>query len=186
MKKVLTIIALAAFTTVFAQDNKNKKQETITTKTAVKSEKGVDVSTKAVTKTQKQAISLSEKDANRTNQEMVVQPATINTEVNYDYEGNRFKFINQRDKDGYRMMTVKDNATHEEYAIIKPTSKNGYYIMSQNGKSSFGYFNDNGDFVVEKYDTDKDAVVSVIYRLNETGGIKPIKSNSVNIQQQDK
>jgi len=99
MKKVLTIIALAAFTTVFAQDNKNKKQETITTKTAVKSEKGVDVSTKAVTKTQKQAISLSEKDANRTNQEMVVQPETINTEVNYGYEGNRFKFINQRDKD---------------------------------------------------------------------------------------
>jgi len=52
--------------------------------------------------------------------------------------------------------------------------------------SSFGYFNDDGDFVVEKYDTDKDAVVSVIYRLNETGGIKPMKSNSVNIQQQDK
>lgn len=95
-----------------------------------------------------------------------MQPSKINTSVDYGYEGNRFKFINQEDKDGYRMMTVKDNATQEEYAIIKPSSQNGYYIMSQDGKSSFGYFNADGNFVVERYDAKLDAVVSDVYKLD--------------------
>lgn len=165
MKKVLIVFALAAFTTGFAQENKNEKQETVVTKTAVKSEIGTDVSTKAVTKTEKQVITLSDSDANQTNQAMVMEPTKVNTDVNYGYDGNRFKFINQKDENGYRLMTVKDNATHEEYAIIKPTSQEGYYILSKDGSSSFGYFNAEGNFVVERYDAEKDAIISDIYML---------------------
>ncbi|MEM0518790.1 MULTISPECIES: hypothetical protein [Aequorivita] len=165
MKKTLLIIALAAFTAGFAQENKNKKSETVVTKTAVKSEKGTEVSTKAVTKTKKQILALDDSDANQTNQSVVMKPAKVNTDVSYDYDGNRFQFLNQKDKDGYRLMTVKDNATQEEYAIIKPTSQNGYYIMSRDGKSSFGYFNADGNFVVERYDANLDAIVSDVYKL---------------------
>lgn len=165
MKKVLIVFALAAFTTGFAQENRNEKQETVVTKTAVKSEIGTDVSTKAVTKTEKQVIALSDSDANQTNQAMVMEPTKVNTDVNYGYDGNRFKFINQKDENGYRLMTVKDNATHEEYAIIKPTSQEGYYILSKDGSSSFGYFNAEGNFVVERYDAEKDAIISDIYML---------------------
>lgn len=182
MKKILMIIALAAVTTGFAQENKNEKKETIVTKTAVKSEKGTDVSSKAVTKTEKQVVSLSDMDANQTNQTMLVEPTQIKTDVDYDYNGNRFKFINQKDENGYRMMTVKDNATNEEYAIIKPTSKNGYYILSQKGKSSFGYMNENGDFVVESYDADKDAVISTIYKINSSNmNEKPMDKDSMDM-----
>ena len=166
MKKILIIFALAAFTTSFAQENKNKTTETVVTKTAVTTNSGTDVSTKAVTKSQKQVVELSASDANQINQTMVMEPVKVNTEVDYGYEGNRFKFINQQDKDGYRMMTVKDNATQEEYAIIKPSSQNGYYIMSQAGKSSFGYFNADGNFVVERYDAKSDAIVSDIYKMD--------------------
>lgn len=165
MKKVLIVLAIAAFTTGIAQENKNEKQETVVTKTAVKSEKGTDVSTKAVTKTEKQVITLSDSDANQTNQTMVMEPTKISSDVNYGYAGNRFKFINQKDENGYRLMTVKDNATEEEYAIIKPTSQDGYYILSKDGSSSFGYFNSDGNFVVEHYDAEKDAIVSNIYKL---------------------
>jgi hypothetical protein len=165
MKKVLMIFALAAVTTAFAQENKNKKQETVVTKTAVKSDEGTDVSTKAVTKTKKQVIALNKKDAHKTNQEVVMKPAKIKMDVSYDYDGNRFKFLSQKDKNGYRLMTIKDNATNEEYAIIKPTSQNGYYIMSKNGKSSFGYFNAEGNFVVERYDPNTDTIVSDVYKL---------------------
>lgn len=165
MKKVLIILALAAFTTGFAQENKNKKQETVVTKTAVKSEKGTDVSTKAVTQTEKQVIALDDSDANQTNQSVVMKPTEINTDVSYGYDGNRFQFINQKDENGYRLMTVKDNATQEEYAIIKPTSQNGYYIMSKEGKSSFGYFNADGNFVVERYDPNLNSIVSDVYKL---------------------
>lgn len=165
MKKTLLIIALAAFTAGFAQENKNKKTETTITKTAVKSEIGTEVSTKAVTQTQKQVLALDDSDSNQTNQSVVMMPAKINTEVSYGYDGNRFKFLSQKDKDGYRLMTVKDNATQDEYAIIKPTSQNGYYIMSRDGTSSFGYFNADGNFVVERYDANLDAIVSDVYKL---------------------
>lgn len=165
MKKVLMILALAVFTTGIAQENKNEKQETVVTKTAVKSEIGTDVTTKAETKTEKQVITLADDDANQINQTMVMEPTKVNTDVNYGYDGNRFKFISQKDEIGYRLMTVKDNATHEDYAIIKPTSQKGYYILSKDGSSSFGYFNAEGNFVVERYDTEKDAIISDIYIL---------------------
>lgn len=159
------ILALAAFTTGFAQENKNEKQETVVTKTAVKSEIGTDVSTKAITKTEKQVITLADEDVNQINQTMVMEPTKVNTDVNYGYDGNRYKFISQKDENGYRLMTVKDNATEEDYAIIKPTSQKGYYILSKDGSSSFGYFNAEGNFVVERYDTEKDAIISDIYLL---------------------
>ncbi len=175
MKKIL-ILALAAFTASFAQENKNEKKETVLTNTAVKSYKGTEVSTKAVTKTVKQEIALNDSQANQTNQSVVMKPAQVDTDISYNYEGNRFKFISQKDNNGYRLMTVKDNATQEEYAILKPTSQNGYYILSQSGKSSFGYFNADGNFVVERYDPKTDAVISEIYKVEmNKDAVKPNK-----------
>lgn len=165
MKKLFIIFALAAFTTGFAQENKNTQQETTLTKKSVKSEKGVEVSTKATTQTQSEVISLDDSDANKTNQTMVMKPVQVDTDVNYSYDGNRFQFMNQKDENGYRLMTVKDNATQEEYAIIKPSTQNGYYILSKDGTSSFGYFNESGNFVVERYDAKLDAVVSDVYKM---------------------
>ena len=177
MKKVLMIFALAAFTSGFAQidKNKNKKTETVVTKTTVQDNKGTDVATKSVSKTEKQLLALDETDANQTNQSVVMKPIEVDTDVTYDYEGNRFKFLNQKDKEGYRLMTIKDNATNEQYAVIKPTSQNGYYIMSQDGKSSFGYFNTEGNFVVERYDAKTDAIVSEVYKLNVKNDMKKDK-----------
>lgn len=165
MRKLMIIFALAAFTTGFAQDNKNTKKETMVTKKTSKNDKGVDVSSKSETKTEKQTLSLEKADANKTNQNVIMSPSEVDTDVSYGYEGNRFKFINQKDENGYRMMTVKDNATQEEYAIIKPSTQNGYYILSQDGTSSFGYFNEDGNFVVERYDAKQDAVVSDVYKM---------------------
>lgn len=167
MKKVLLIFAWAAFTTTFAQENKNKTKETTVTKTAVKTDQGTDISTKSVTQTKAQVITLKDNQASQTNQSVVMKPTKVDTNISYDYDGNRFKFLNQKDEKGYRLMTVKDQATQQEYAIIKPTSQNGYYIMSKDGKNSFGYFNEAGDFVVEGYDAKNDVVVHNIYKINK-------------------
>ena len=162
------IMALAVATTGFAQDtkNKNKKSETLTTKTTTRDNKGDKTAIKSVTEKEKQVISLQDGDENRTNQTMVMSPVEVDTEVNYGYDGDRFQFVNQEDKDGYRLMTVRDNAKHEEYAIIKPTSQDGYYILSKEGKTSFGYFNQEGNFVVERYDEKLDQIVSDVYKIN--------------------
>lgn len=165
MKRIFLIFALAAFTSGFAQKNKNKTSETVVTKTITTDNKGTDVKTQEIKQTKEQVIALDASDANQTNQAIVMKPAEVDTEVTYGYEGNRFKFLNQKDEKGYRMMTVKDNKTQEEFAIVKPTTQNGYYILSQDGKSSFGYFNAEGNFVVERYDPKSDSVVSEVYRL---------------------
>ena len=166
MKKIALIFALAAFTTGFAQKNLNTQKETVVTKTEVKDNKGTTESTKAVSIKKNQEINLANSDSKKTNQNIVMTPVKVNTDVVYAYEGNRFQFLNQKDKDGYRLMNVKDNETREEYAVIKPTSQNGYYIYSQKGKSSFGYFNEDGNFVVESYDPKTDSVVNQIYIMH--------------------
>lgn len=165
MKKICLIFALAAFTTTFAQEITNKISETVVTKTTVTDSKGSEVNTQAVIETKEQPVGLKASDANKVNQEMVMKPAKVSTEVIYGYEGNRFKFLSQKDENGYRMMTVKDNQTNEDYAILKPTSQNGYYILSQDGNSSFGYFNNDGNFVVERYDPKTDTIISEEYKL---------------------
>ncbi len=165
MRRILIICALAAFTSGFAQKNTNTKKETVTTKTAVKDNKGTEVSSKSVSKSQKETIALEANNPNQTNQTMVMRPSEVDTEVTYGYDGNRFKFLNQKDEEGYRLMTVRDNATQSEYAVIKPSSQDGYYIFSQDGRSSFGYFNEEGNFVVEGYNPKTKAVEQQIYRM---------------------
>ncbi len=162
MKKVLMIFALAAFTTAFAQENKNEKTETVVTKTSVKDSKGTDVATKEVTKSEKQVVALNSNDANQTNQEVVPTPVQVNTDVNYSNDGRNYTF--QTAPVGYKMMT-SDAGAVKDYAIVRPSSQKGYYIMSQDGNSSFGYFNQNGDFVVEHYDAASDAIISTVYQL---------------------
>lgn len=176
MKKLLLIFTLAAFTSAFAQENTNTIKETTTTKTAVKDSKGTKVSSKSMTVSEKQRLELQAKNSNQTNQEVKMSPVKVNTEVSYGYEGNRFQFLNQKDKDGYRLMNVRDNKTQNEYAIIKPTSQDGYYIYSKDGKSSFGYFNADGNFVVERYDENLDAIVSDVYKLEMNKASMKIKN----------
>ena len=162
MKKTLLIFALAAFTTAFAQENKNEKTETTTTKTYVKDSKGVDVDTKAVTKTEDEVIALNNASTDKTNFSTMMLPSEVKTDVNYQNDDREFSFEAQAE--GYKMMAIKDKATNE-YATIRPSSQKGYYIYTQNGDNSFGYFNQNGNFVVERYDAKTDAIVTTIYKL---------------------
>jgi|SRR5690606_38256332 len=164
MKKVLMIFALAAVTSAFAQENKNKKTETVVTKTAVKDSKGIDVSTKEVTQSQKQVIALEDSDANKTNQAVIMKPVEIDTDVNYSQGGTDYTF--QSAPIGYKLMTTNAGAI-KDFAIIRPSSQKGYYIIDQEGAGSFGYFNSDGDFVVERYDTTTDAVITTVYELKQ-------------------
>lgn len=174
MKRFIIITALLVGTISFAQTNKNTETETVITKKTITDNKGTRTATKSESQTRNQKMRLSEKDANKVNQTVIMEPAEVNTSVSYDFEGERFQFINQEDREGYRLMTIKDNAQDKEYAIIKPTTQNGYYIISKEGKSSFGYFNDEGNFVVERYDEKADKVISDVYRLNK----KDLKSKN--------
>lgn len=166
MKRFIIITALLVGTISFAQTNKNTETETVITKKTITDNKGTRTSTRKESQTKKHTMRLADEDANKVNQSVVMEPVEVNTNVSYDFEGERFQFLNQEDRQGYRLMTVKDNANNEEYAIIKPSSQEGYYIISKKGESSFGYFNDEGNFVVERYDPKQDKIISDVYKLN--------------------
>lgn len=163
MKKIAFILALATFSMSYAQENKNEKKETVVTKTTVQNSKGEEVSTKAVTKTEEQVIALERSDANMTNQNITMLPTKVDTNVTYSNDGVDYSFEAQNK--GFKMMSRDDVNNSEDFAILRPSSQKGYYIMSQDGVSSFGYFNQNGNFVVESYDETSDSIVTTVYEL---------------------
>lgn len=163
MKKILIVFALAAFTGVYAQEtNKNENKTTVTTqtKTRVTDNSGVNVTTKETKKTATQELALRGFDGTH-NFNTVMTPTNVNTDVDYNYDGATYRF--QPADTGYTIMTGENGET--TYARIRPSSQRGYYIVTQEGNNSFGYFNSDGDFVVESYDPDNDGVMNYVYKI---------------------
>lgn len=168
MKKLMIVIAVSAFTSGFAQENVMEKSETTITKTTVVDNKGVDVSTKAVKETEKQAIEI-EGQVDRSNFNTTVTPVISNSEVSYSHDGTNYAFLSE--DNGYKMMALVDD-NFNQYAIIRPSAREGYYICSQDGDNSMSYFDQDGNFVVESYDAENDAVISTTYKLQSSKMMK--------------
>jgi hypothetical protein len=162
MKKILLVFALAAFTTTFAQvdQNTNKTKTTTITKKKVTDSKGTSVSSQEVTTTRTQKLALTDFEGKH-NFETVMQPWNVDKNVKYYNDGNMYWMTPE--KKGYTVMTNMDGSK-TEYATIRPTSQEGYYIYSQDGENSFGYFNSDGDFIIESYDSDNDGVTNYVYK----------------------
>lgn len=170
------IFALAVLTTsAFAQKNKNEKTETVTTKIIVKDSKGVHTNVKELTRTESQDIKLDPRDAGKVDQDYTLGPKRIQTNVNYSSDGQNYSFESQRN--GFKMYNTK-NGRKSDYAILRPTSRQGYYIMSAEGDDSFGYFNDAGNFVVEQYNPKTDVVEKTEYKL-EVKSQSTVKTDAV-------
>lgn len=160
MKKLILIFALVAFTAVSAQEIEDKKKETVITKTTVQDSDGKEVAAKAVTKTTNQVITVE--GTGELNQSTIMTPTNVNTDVSYSNAGTNYTF--EAEKLGFRMLNT-NNDDGEIFAVLRPSSQKGYYVISQNGNNSFGYFNQDGNFVVDSYDTKTDAVITTIYLL---------------------
>lgn len=175
MKKILIVFALAGFTSVFAQENKSEQTETVTTKVKVKDNTGIHTDVKEVTRTETQPIKLDPKDAGKMDQDYDLGPTKVQTDVSYNSSDHNYIFENE--KNGYKVYDTKAG-DKKDFAILRPTSVKGYYIMSQEGDNAFGYFNENGSFVVERYNPSTDAVEKTIYKL-EMQSKTSIKQNKM-------
>ena len=164
MKRIVLIFSLAAFTSGFAQvdQNKNKMKTTTVTKRVVTDNEGSETSTKAVTQTRTQELALTDFEGEH-NFSTVMKLGTVDTDVKYMNNNNKYWLT--PDKPGYKVMTNINGEDHT-FARIRPTSQDGYYLHTQDGENSIGYFNEDGDFVVESYDSDNDGVYNYIYKVN--------------------
>lgn len=168
MKNItLGIVALLLSINSQAQ-NQNVKTEVKTTLTTVKDSDGQKQVVKTEEVKEVQNIELKEAQPNTLNIEMKDSPVkvTSTTKINANgvsriidvdrsayYMLNGEKYQVATDASGYTMSIPNKRKT----AILRRTSNNNYIYRNRN-KISFGYFDDNGNLILETYNQNTDKI----------------------------
>ncbi|MEL1244232.1 hypothetical protein AAEO56_08175 [Flavobacterium sp. DGU11] len=167
MKNIAMIITLVMGLTLNAQVNTNVTKESKTTTVTVNNGTGTP---KKVVKTENtnavQNIELQDADSKKLNKDMKMTPVEVNssTTVSGDgiptyYETNGKRYIFVPDSNGYKVSSSTDV---NDFGVMRKTS-NGQYIYHSKDRTSVGYVDANGNFVVESYDDKSDGVTVETY-----------------------
>ena len=168
MKTIILGIAAFLFTVNIQAQNKNVKSEVKTTVTTVKNSDGQKKSVKTQEVKEIQKIELKDAESNALNKERKETPVevtaitsiTANGVTNivdvdrsayYDLNGEKYQV--KLAESGYTI--YQSNA--EKAAVLRKTSNNNYIYSSKN-KTSYGYFDANGNLVLESYDDKTDKI----------------------------
>ncbi|MFV5692651.1 hypothetical protein ACM55K_11555 [Flavobacterium sp. LT1R49] len=169
---ILGMTAFLLSLTIQAQ-NQNVKSEVKTTVTKVKDSEGEKQLIKTQEVKEVQNIELKDADSNVLNKEVKESPVqvTATTAVTtdgmtkvididrsayYNLNGEKYQFTT--DNSGYTMYLPNS----KKAAILRRTSNNNYIYKSKN-KTSYGYFDANGNLVLESYDDKTDKVTVETY-----------------------
>ncbi len=163
----ITITILLVSSIVFSQ-NKNVKDETKTTVTTVKNSDGEKKFIKKENTKEVQNIELKEEKPNTLNIETKDSPVSVTTTTNitnpdgstrtvdidrssyYISNGNKYKL--ELDALGYTI-----NYKDQKPALLRKTTTNSYVYRSVD-KTAIGYFDTNGDLIIELYDDKLDKI----------------------------
>lgn len=172
MKTLAIITMLTLGLSLNAQVNKNVTEETKTTKVTVNDGSNPRTVTKTEKKESTQNIELKDANSKKLNKDIQQTPVQVNSSTTisgdgiptqqtnstdyYELNGQRYMFVS--DKTGYRISSP-DN---KDYGILRKTSNNNYIYRSKE-RTSVGYFDANGNFVVETYDDKTDGVTVETY-----------------------
>lgn len=169
------MVTLLVTMTIQAQ-NKNVKDETITTVTTVTTSDGEKKYVKKENTVEVQNIELKEEKPNTLNIETKDSPVEvtkttkiinpdgstrtvdIDRSAYYELGGKKYKVA--LDANGYRMI-ADDNKTS---SLLRKTSTNSY-IYSSGTKTSIAYFDVNGNLVLESYNPKTDQVTFETYTV---------------------
>lgn len=169
------ILGLSAFLvslTTQAQ-NENIKAEVKTTVTTTKDSEGEKKSVKTEVVKEVQNIELKDADSNALNKEMKQTPVQVTATTAITTNGitkvidiDRSAYYNLN---GKKYQVSSDNSGYTMYlpdgkkaAILRKTSNNNY-IYNANNKTSYGYFDANGNLILESYDYKTDKVTVTTY-----------------------
>lgn len=175
--KTLAIGIVAFFFSMNGQaQNQNVTAVTKTTVTTVKDSKGEQKTVKKQEVNEVQNIELKEAQPNTLNIEMKDSPVqvtsvtqvtnpdgttrTVDVDRSSYYMGNGQKYRLDLDPMGYKIMS---DATKKP-ALLRKTSTNSY-IYRANNKTSIGYFDTQGNLVLETYDDKSDQVTVEKYTI---------------------
>ncbi|HMI07480.1 MAG TPA: hypothetical protein VK528_08035 [Flavobacterium sp.] len=169
MKNLALGIAAVLFTLNMQAQNTNVTETSKTTVTTVKDSDGQKQLVKEQKTTEAQDIKFKDTKGDPLNKEMEVTPTqvTSTTQVTnpdgstrtvmtdrssvYNYNGKDYKV--NLDASGYTVM----GSDMKKPALLRRTSTNSY-IYRANNKTSIGYFDTDGNLVLETYDDKSDKV----------------------------
>lgn len=171
----LGLLLLLFFINTQAQ-NQNVKSEVKTTITTIKDSEGEKTLVKKQDIQEVQNIELKDADSNILNKEMKETPVqvtsltkvtnpdgttrTVDIDRSSYYLSNNKKYKVNLDASGYKIISVDNGSS----AILRKTSTNSY-IYRAKGKTSIGYFDTEGNLILETYEDKSDRVTIQKYTI---------------------
>lgn len=178
MKSIVIALALLFTTSTLIAQNKNVKDETKTTVTTIKTSEGEKKFIKKENTREVQKIELQEQDPKNINMDMknsevsvqktttITNPdgSTRTVEIDrssyYLLDGKKYQVT--LDSKGYRILSED---TKEE-ALLRKTSTNSF-IYRNKDKIAIGYFDTDGNLILETYDPKSDTITYEKYTVNQ-------------------
>lgn len=175
MKTILFVISVLLCSFSSIAQNKNVQETTKTTVTTIKASDGEKTFVKNENVKAEQNIELKEAQANTLNIEMKASPVSVTTTTQitnpdgstrtvdidrssyYSSNGNQYKLA--LDASGYNL-----SSGNSKPALLRKTSTNSYIFRSKN-KTAIGYFDTNGNLILETYDDKSDQVTVETYNV---------------------
>lgn len=170
MKAIVITIGALLFTFGIQAQNKNVTEVSRTTTRTVKDSEGEKKLIKKEDYSATQKIDFEDADSNKLNKEQKMTPVEVTATTQiidedgnvrsidvdrsaiYNYGGNTYQL--SLDNSGY---TVINNSSKTP-AMLRKTS-NGNYIYSTKDRVSFGYFDRDGNLILETYDAKSDKII---------------------------
>ncbi|MCF7560727.1 hypothetical protein L3X39_08760 [Sabulilitoribacter multivorans] len=185
MKNIIYVCALLLCTSsLMAQEKpKETKEETEVKVVKIKDgDKTTEKKVKVVTR-ETASVKLNEKDKNKVNQDRVNTSTKVEKMVmvdndndeNYDvlsketyYKIGDKNYLFKPSDRGFDIAFNKDKAMFIPVEKALNTNANGHYLVNGESYTGIGYFNKEGNFVIQYYDNEKDSIETKTYVFAET------------------
>ncbi|GAA4271832.1 hypothetical protein U6A24_14675 [Aquimarina gracilis] len=168
-KILTTVLCLGYATVALAQSDEvnskeNSSKETVTKIIRIKGANGEEkVIKKQEVITKKSKIELNPGDEDKTNQSATYTDAEVQVQKSHSSTaGDSYTLIS--DGKGYRITFLSKSGNKTSKA--RPVSS-GYYIVNLGEKDNcLGHFDKEKNFVLERYDSKTDKVITTVYKAN--------------------
>lgn len=175
MKTLITSLCSAVFTSICFAQNTNVKSEVTTITTTIKDSEGEKRIVKSEETKEVQPIQLQNEKPNTLNIDTKESPVNVTTKTKVSVNGvtesididhssyyikDGVKYQVSLDKSGYLMKTPEG----KKLSFLRRTSNNNYIFKSKD-KFSVGYFDADGNLVLETYDEKTDSIILEKYSV---------------------
>ena len=169
MKNVIYISLFLVAGTIWSQEKpKNVSEKTIVKTVNTNDGSKINAKEIKVTTREEQNIEFASADENKIDKDIVVSPVKVKKTIKinddmdnsfnsksevtyYEYEGQHYNF--SKVNNGFSVL-VENNDTPNNFGNIVKFNRENHYLFQNDNDTGIGYFNEDGSFTIEYYDSD--------------------------------